>query len=260
MSDWDDVRTWTGDGLRREVLYVRSGESDVFVSLSGPAERRASFGFLVCPAWGLEGTGSRDLPIALARAAAKRGGLGVTFDYPGHDDSTGDVETATIDVMTRAAVDCGHEVRDRFEGRWILVGIRLGASVAALASKELEPSRMLFVDEALDPAAYFDGLVRRSRRARLAYPGSSGLAFGVPLSEPVLRTSAGRAAEVRAAVSAVGEVTSVRYASMAHDSTDLDMASVVVEGRANLWLRRSLHQPVAAAAAQWLDGVAVPGS
>jgi len=260
MGDWNDVRSWTGDGLRREVLYIRSGPADVFVSLWAPAERRASFGLLVCPAWGTEGTTSRDLRTALARAAAERGGLGVAFDYPGHDDSTGDVETATVDVMTRAVVDCALEVGSRFEGRWIVAGIRLGASVAALASGEIRPSRMLFIDEVLDAEAYFDALVQRARRASLAYPGSKGLAFGVPLSEAVLRGSAGRAHEVRAGVTAVGHVTSIRYSREgANGSADPDIESVTVEGTST-WLVRSQHRPLAAAAARWLDVFAGPSS
>src|SRR5207302_2361217 len=149
MTDWTDVRSWTGKGLRREAFYVPSGPAEVFVSLWMPAERRAAFGLLVCPAWGFEGTTSCDLQTGLARAAAERGGVGVVFHYPGHDDSTGDVEASTVGVMTRAALDCARSVRDRFDGDWIVAGIRVGASVAALVSAELRPSRMLFVNEAL---------------------------------------------------------------------------------------------------------------
>jgi len=260
VTDWTDVRSWTGKGLRREAFYVRSGDADVFVSLWEPAKRRPSFGLLVCPAWGLEGTTTCDLQTGLARAAAEGGGLGVAFHYPGHNDSTGDVETSTIDVMTRATVDCARDVRDRFDGRWIVAGIRLGASVAALVSSELQSSRLLFVNEALDPSAYFEGLIRRARRASLAYPGSEGIVFGVPLSEAVVRSSAGRAVEVVAAISrAGGRVTSLRYSRDPNHAESAGIESITVDGEGP-WLTRSSHRGIVAAATRWLERAAVEQS
>jgi hypothetical protein len=169
------------------------------------------------------------------------------------------VETSTIDVMTRAAVDCAVKVRDRFDGEWIVAGVRFGASVAPLAAAELASSRVLLISPELDPGLYFEGLRRRARRASVAYPGSDGLVFSVPLPEMVIRAAAERAADVRAAVSSAdGGVTLIRYSSENRDGgEETGVRSIAVEGDGQ-WLTRDRHSPILAAAEQWLTETVGP--
>jgi pimeloyl-ACP methyl ester carboxylesterase len=249
MSDWSDAAVWEGGGLRREVCYLRSGEAEVFVSTWGPLTS-AAFALLVCPPWGFEGSTSADLQTGIAHEAARRGGLGVVFHYPGHGDSTGDERTATVETMVRAAVDTARAVSDRFAGELMLAGLRLGASVAVLAAADLHPARVLVVDEELDPASYFSELARRARRASLAYPGSKDLAFGVPLSDAVARSGQGAASALRALDC---PVTALHHRDFA-GRTPLGHATVDADAQ---WLVRAPHRQIVAAAARWLDGAAV---
>jgi pimeloyl-ACP methyl ester carboxylesterase len=197
LSGWRDANFYEDDGLRRDLIYVPSGDVEVFASVYAGGR---SFGVLICPAWGYEAITYRDCQHRLAIAAARRGGVGVAFDYPGQGDSEGDATTATLDALVRSAVDTAARTRSRFEGEWIVAGIRMGASIAALASASIGASGVFLMEPELDPQAHLRDALRRSRRASLNDPDAEGLAFGIPVSDPLVESTCDAAAAVHDAL------------------------------------------------------------
>jgi alpha-beta hydrolase superfamily lysophospholipase len=126
------------------------------------------------------------LVAKLARKAADSGGAALMFHYPGFGDSTGRSESATVERMVEAARDAVVEASRRGPTlAWGLVGIRLGASIAALARRHAGVSTLLLVQPALDPTSYFDEVRWMARRANLGAEGISGYAFGYPIIHTV---------------------------------------------------------------------------
>lgn len=103
------------------------------------AARGASAGAVViCPSWGTEYQYSHRALRMLARRLAERGFHVLRFDYSGMGDSWGD---ATDGDMEAWALDVGTavtELRSMSQaGAVDLVGLRIGASVAATAASRL---------------------------------------------------------------------------------------------------------------------------
>lgn len=257
--DWSDARVVERGGIRQEVRYVASRGVDVLACSWTAAPRRRPHTLLSCGPWGFESVVFRDVPEGLASGAASDGGAGVGFDYPGHGDSLGAVEQATLDALVAAAIDvaraCGGPP-------WAVAGFRLGASVAALVAGELDADAVLLVEPELDPERHLAQVARRSRRANLGDPEAEGLVFGVPLGPAVLDSVAGTGAQVDAALAHVRcPVATVRFSDTvaAGDGGKADARGedIVIEGALTYegrrhpqlvdagcaWLARALPQP-----------------
>jgi pimeloyl-ACP methyl ester carboxylesterase len=255
VRGWRTANVLQDEGLRTELRYLPSGGTEVFASIYQPAEPMLPFGVLVCPAWGYEALTHRDWQHRIAIGFARRGGVGVAFDYPGQGDSDGAADSARFDAFVRAATDTAAAI-DGFEGRWIVSGVRLGAAVAACAARALEPAGLLFVAPELDPEAHFLGVLRQSRRATLNDPASAGLAFGIPVTDVVLASA--RAArdgvlaaldEARCPVAALDVTTGLQPSEPIPDGIE----TITVEGSKDD--KSEERARVVEAALGWLDGL-----
>jgi hypothetical protein len=215
--DWSEFAVWAGDGLRREVLFLRSeaAGADLFASVYAGASP-ARFGVVICNAWGFEGNRAGGFAHQTSIGVARGGGVGVVFHYPGFGDSGGDFDQATPEVLAAAAADVAREASRRHpEARWTLAGLRLGAAVAALATdRGAAVDDLLLVQPALRPTAYFAKLERISKRSiGDAVPApAEGFAFGYPLPPAVLASAAAADQAVERALSAFpGTGAVVRY-------------------------------------------------
>lgn len=222
VTDWRQAAVWDGGALRRELAFVRSGNAEIFVSVSAAQPRVRDVGLLVCSGWGHESTTTADLQYAIASLMAELGGVGVAFHYPGHGDSTGAIEDATFAALVRAAVDTVEHVSGTYRVRWISGGIRLGAAVAAQAAAAMDAAGIVLVEPALDPYEHLTALTRRSARAALG-SGTAGVAFGVPVSEAVIEDARRCAPELATVLRSAGRpVLCVRYGDEALDLPDAD--------------------------------------
>jgi alpha-beta hydrolase superfamily lysophospholipase len=201
-SAWDDASTWTGDGLRREVFFFPSDGVRLYGSLYAAASPGSSLGVLLCGSWGFEGDLASRLLHPLALSVARAGGSAALFHYPGTGDSYGDLGDATMEGLARSAANALRESARRRPGtRWILAGTMLGASVACLVAEECpQVERLLLVQPALRPSAYFARLERTSRRAIGELGSRRGFAHGYPLPAPMLESAARADAAVAAAL------------------------------------------------------------
>jgi hypothetical protein len=176
--------------LTREVFYFRSGAHLVYGSLYLPGEQARGYGIVICGSWGVEADRTQGMLRELALESAQLGVAAMLLHYPGQGDSPGTVQDRTLDELTRAAVDAAQEASRRRDVDWIFAGLRLGALVGARAAAQADaPRRLLLLEPALAPAAYFAGLEKAARRASLGVEQRDGLVFGYAVP-PAIRDEA----------------------------------------------------------------------
>jgi len=151
--------------LKEEVLVFEHGDSRLFGLLHLPLVvpqglRRA--GLVLCPPFAVEQVGSSLLQVEAARTLAANGLPVLRFHYGGTGDSEGDFEEVTLSghvADTLRAIDllCEREGLQQVG----LLGIRLGATVAALAA-EADPrvKALILWEPAVRPRAYFREFLR----------------------------------------------------------------------------------------------------
>lgn len=258
-SSWSDASTWTGDGLRREVFFFRSGDVQLYGSLYAAAEPLRPFGLVACHSWGVEADRSEPLVRSVALAMARLGGAALVFHYPGYGDSYGDLATIGLGEMSEAASDALAEAARRLPERaWILAGFMLGASVACRAGSRAAVEALLLVQPALRPTAYFERLAARTQPLA---PGPSpqemmsastipGMAYGYPLPA---RIDADADAAVNAALAVFGGTGAVvsQESSSGRDRAPERFERVEASGRWRFGAQN--HPELAAATAGWLD-------
>jgi alpha-beta hydrolase superfamily lysophospholipase len=168
----------------RSVLFFPCGREQLYGSLYAAERPSGRTALILCPSWGHEMAELVELSHALARGMARLGGAGFVFHPPGHGDSTGELDLIGMSDLVEgaeAAARTAGAVAPGFD--WALAGIRLGASVAALAAARGSGSVVALIQPVLDPPAYFDELRRFSRRLSPGgEPGERSMVFGHPLS------------------------------------------------------------------------------
>jgi hypothetical protein len=266
VSRWAEAGIWSGDGLRREVFFFRSGGVDLYGSLYASAEPTRPLGVVACGSWGVEADRTDPLLRAVALGAARLGGAGLVFHYPGYGDSHGDLAEVTMADLSRAASDAVAEGSRRCPAvGWALAGFMLGASVASLAQQEAGVERLLFVQPALRPSAYFLGLAEKteplprgsSSRKTLEAGAAAGWAYGYPIPQHIVERAGEADSAVGEALAAFGSGGAViRQATRERvgvDEVPERFERIEVAGR---WRFGSQNHPeLAEAAIEWLDRV-----
>jgi hypothetical protein len=171
-----------GTNVRHECFFFSSGDERLYGSLYSPVTRRIRLGMVVCQTWGMDGMLLYEWCHRLARDLAAAGVATIIPHWPGTLDSEGDPHGLTLDRLLEVGVDSATAAAQRCEvPAWGVLGIGFGAAVAAMVAPPVAASRLVLVQPALNPAAYFDSSERRSRRASLGAAPSAGWAFGHPI-------------------------------------------------------------------------------
>jgi hypothetical protein len=93
-----------------------------------------------------------------------------------------------MEDLVAAAIDASAEAsRRETDVAWGFAGLRLGASVAALARRRAGVRHLLLIQPALDPTGYFEEVLAKTRRAALGRDGDGRFAFGYPIPEAILK-------------------------------------------------------------------------
>jgi hypothetical protein len=232
--------------LRREVLFFRSGPERLYASLYA-SDPPGGSGVVICPSWGADMIRGQGLAHAVARGLAESGGAGFVFHWPGHGDSEGLPETATMPRLGEAVMDAVGAARRMIAGSWGLVGIGAGAHPATGAAARQGLPVLLLLQPAVDLPAHF------SRVQGAAGGGSPGWALGHPLPEAV-QSSAAAASDLGEAISGVrGRRGVIRYASPDPEPAPRGAEVLTVPGD---WRREAGrgHPRLATAALAWLAG------
>lgn len=136
----------------RRMLPFRfdGGTSSLFGVYHEPTDATpAREGVVLCPPFGQEAVRSHRMFRVLAERLSRQGFATLRFDFHGTGDSDGDGLEASIRHWSRDVLAADAELRRRSacsKVSWI--GLRLGATIAALASGDarLNPDSLLLVD------------------------------------------------------------------------------------------------------------------
>lgn len=130
-------------------------------STAPPASGSPRPGVLLCGPWGQEAIRSQRLLRALSERLARMGFPVLRFDHLGTGDADGDDSHGNLSAW-QDDVLLAHQQLMRLSGheRTVWIGLRLGASLAALASPRAAPAPELLVawDPVHDGAHYLDAL------------------------------------------------------------------------------------------------------
>jgi pimeloyl-ACP methyl ester carboxylesterase len=128
------------DGLT-EAIYFDSGEHQLFGWLHMPAAPlTANLGLVICAPFGYEAVCAHRSIRAFAETAAEHGVPALRFDYLGTGDSA-DIEPGVdqLGIWTRDVVAAVNALRQRTGVHHVcLLGLRLGATLASLATRHSE--------------------------------------------------------------------------------------------------------------------------
>lgn len=105
-----------------------------------------------------------------SRYLAAKGFTSMRFDAFGFGDSEGDLVDATMESLIEDVQDAIERLRTTADcSRFVLIGARLGATVAALAAaRQPAVTGLVLVSPVLDGKAYWKEMIRFSRFARMS--------------------------------------------------------------------------------------------
>jgi pimeloyl-ACP methyl ester carboxylesterase len=128
-------------------MWFGPAERPLFARLYQPAGGVARGAVVLCPAFGIEGTHAGRACLELGEQLAVAGFAALHLDYDGTGDSCGDEDDServgAWQLSVRTAVDL---MRQSGLGHVSLVGMRLGATLAASVSEECRPDALVLWD------------------------------------------------------------------------------------------------------------------
>lgn len=125
-------------------LLFGDSKRPLFGVMHEPPSGEGSVGVLLCPPIGQEHVRTHWAFRQLAAGLARAGYYVLRFDWSGVGDSSGDIETATIPRWLEDAEVASQELRDATGvSKVIVVGMRLGAALAALSAKQIRPAAVV---------------------------------------------------------------------------------------------------------------------
>jgi alpha-beta hydrolase superfamily lysophospholipase len=166
----------TRHGIARP-LYFKSDDNQLFAWLHGPAAPLASkVGVVICAPYGYESICAHRSIREFAETIAAAGIPAMRFDYSGTGDSAEIDESADqIALWTRDVIAAMRELRQQTGvERVCLLGIRLGAMLAALAAAECRAVDSLILIGPVVSGRRYVRELRTTQLAGIALSGSSG--------------------------------------------------------------------------------------
>jgi uncharacterized protein len=172
----------SGALVTEKPFFFERGPAHLFGMLHQPASAASRTAFVMSHPFGEEKLWSHRVFVSFARALAQRGHAVLRFDYMGAGDSSGmtaqtSLETHLADLST--AIDT-LRMRCSSVERVGLVGLRLGASIAALLAEQaadsvrlapLQSAPIVLWDPVIDGESHFQELLRSNLSTQLAVFG-----------------------------------------------------------------------------------------
>lgn len=235
-------------------VHYFGGSPNLLGAFHSPQRLRArSASVLLCNPFGEEASRAHRIYRVLATQLERAGYATLRFDFSGTGDSSGDASEATIDQWLKDLGTAAGELR-RTSGspRVALVGLRFGATLAALASSrgELRPRQLVLWDPVVNGAGYLRELAAQHRQYMAEEMGDAGWhdrleldaegfpteALGVPLPAALRRQIA--------AIDLVSETARTPLAA--------DLTTVISTGATNPELERWRAQLEQSASTRWI--------
>ena len=158
-------------GPREEPFFFGSSGAGIYGVIHAPAPDAPPGGlaWVLCQPFGEEAGFAQRTMLHWARALRQQGYWVLRFDYRGCGDSAGSFEDFTVDDYLHDTLDAIAEL-ERLSGRQCgaLCGLRLGATIAALAARACGHDPLLVLWEpVISGKAYLSELLRSTMASRL---------------------------------------------------------------------------------------------
>jgi exosortase A-associated hydrolase 2 len=164
-----------------EPFIFRRGDTPLFGMLHTPVGT-PRLGFVTCHPFAEEKLWSHRVFVSTARALTEAGHAVLRFDFTGAGDSGGDTSRSSLELYLQDLAAAVSELERRVPGLTHigLIGLRLGASVAALFAERaandetlarLRWAPLILWDPVVDGEAHFQELLRINLSTQLAVYG-----------------------------------------------------------------------------------------
>ncbi len=155
--------------IEKQGYIVRDGKHLFYTSYT--PEKSCEYGIVLVSPFAEEKVRTLRIFVSLSRALAKLGLTVLYFDYFGDGDSEGDFEEASYDdriADIKAAVDF---VRQTGVDNVGLLGLRWGATLAALAADEISPAFLTLWEPVINTEKYFFDHLRSNIASQMILEG-----------------------------------------------------------------------------------------
>lgn len=155
--------------MTEKAYFLRGDGERLFTFLHLPAGPCRA-GVLICAPLAEEKLWSHRVLVSLARELARAGYAALRFDFRGEGDSDRAFEESSLSTRVEDARLAIGELRRHLPagGAVTLLGLRLGASVAALAAEGRDDvDRLVLWDPVTDGADYVQGILRSNLMAQM---------------------------------------------------------------------------------------------
>lgn len=167
--------------------FLRAHDRALLVDLRlPPLLRPRPVAVLLCPPFGEEAVRAHRALRVLAQRIEAAGYAAMRLDYSGTGDSSGDSADARIADWVEDIAAAAQALRARSgSARVVLVGLRLGATLAAQAARDprVRAAHLLLWDPVVDGAAYLQDLGRTHRAYLQEDTGRAQPDTGAPPTE-----------------------------------------------------------------------------
>ena len=156
--------------MTESPFFFQSGQASLFGVLHEPDQPGALAPVVFCHPFGEEKLWAHRVYVSMARRLAGLGRAVLRFDCMGIGDSSGRFDESSLSTMLADVDAAVREVRQRTgQTKVALLGLRLGATVAALAAERLdELDRLVLWAPIVDGARYMQELLRINLTTQMA--------------------------------------------------------------------------------------------
>jgi exosortase A-associated hydrolase 2 len=156
--------------MREKPFFFANGDQDLFGVLHEPESEPRDCGFVFCSAFAEEKLWTHRVFVSFARRLAETGFPVLRFDFRGHGDSEGEfsdstVETRLADISRAVQVLAERSPRISRVG---LLGMRFGATLAALAADRERCGCLILWEPIIDGSAYMREMLRSNLATQMA--------------------------------------------------------------------------------------------
>ena len=173
---YESVSNWNME----QPLFIENNEYKLFALLheagepigtnqiSDPDLKKPCFVF--CHPFAEEKLISHRVMVNLARRLAREGVSCLRFDYMGHGDSDGRFEDSTVETRLSDIICAVHFLKNRAQNQDVgLIGVRFGATLAALAAEKLSGvDPLIIISPVINGKAYMEQCLRSNLAAQNA--------------------------------------------------------------------------------------------
>ena len=151
-------------------IYFLNGTFRLFGILHEPEKLSHGTGYVLCYPFAEERLWAQRFFVKFARELARRGDPVLRFDFMGNGDSEGKFEDADVELWLSDIGRALQTLKEKVPGvRSVgLIGLRLGATLAALAADRIDVSRLILWDPIIDGNQYMQEILRSNLMTQTA--------------------------------------------------------------------------------------------